>query len=139
MIEVARDQRNVDVAALADGLAVVDGLQHGETARVLLHLARERIEITGALMSAERLPAGQGFARGFNGSIYIGGIAMRDFGDLVAGRWIAGCEVLAAGGLLPRAVDVVAEVALMRVEPALDLFGVFRRRTVFHAVELFND
>ena len=95
VIEVARDEGNVDVAALADGLAVVDGLEDGEAARVLLDLAREGVEIAGALMAAQRLPRGQGFARGFDGGVYIGGVGVRYVGDLVAGGGIAGGEVLA--------------------------------------------
>ena len=36
MVEMARDERNVDVARLADRLAVVEALQHGEEALALL-------------------------------------------------------------------------------------------------------
>ena len=55
MVEVAGDQRDVDVARFADRLAVVQRLQHGEEALVLLHLAGERVEIARALM-ARRAP-----------------------------------------------------------------------------------
>ena len=45
MVEVAGDQRNVDVARFADRLAVVDRFQHRKEALALLHVARERIEM----------------------------------------------------------------------------------------------
>jgi hypothetical protein len=45
VVEVARDERDVDVARLADRLAVVERLEHREQARVLLHLARDRVEV----------------------------------------------------------------------------------------------
>ena len=56
MVEVARHQRHVDVARLADRLAVVERLQHGEEARVLLHEARERVEHLRALEAGLRAP-----------------------------------------------------------------------------------
>jgi hypothetical protein len=55
VVEVAGDQRDVDVARLADRLAVVERLQHGEQAGVLLHLARERVEVARAAVAAQRL------------------------------------------------------------------------------------
>ena len=45
VIEVPCDERNVDVAALADRLAVVERLHHREQARMLLDQPRQRIEI----------------------------------------------------------------------------------------------
>ena len=63
VIEVTRDQGNVNVAALADGLTGVQGFKKAETARVLLDLTGERIEIARPLVAGERLPRGQSFAR----------------------------------------------------------------------------
>ena len=77
MIKMPRHERNVDVAALADGLAVVHGLKHGQTARVLLHLPCQRVEITRALVAAQRLPRGQRLARGGNRGIHIVDVALR--------------------------------------------------------------
>ena len=48
VIEMARDQRNIDVAAFADRFAVVDGFEHGQAARVLLHRPRQGIQIARA-------------------------------------------------------------------------------------------
>ncbi len=48
VIKMARDERNIDVAAFANRLAVVHSLEDGEPARMLLHLPRQRIEIACA-------------------------------------------------------------------------------------------
>jgi hypothetical protein len=56
VVEVARHQRHVDVAGLADRLAVVERLEDGEQAAVLLHLAGERVEVAGAAVAAQRPP-----------------------------------------------------------------------------------
>ncbi len=45
VVEMPRDQRDVDIAAFADRLAVVQRLQHREQARVLLHQPRQGIEV----------------------------------------------------------------------------------------------
>src|SRR5205807_6588264 len=44
VIKMARDERNIDVAALANRFAVVHRLEHGEPARMLLHQPRYRVE-----------------------------------------------------------------------------------------------
>ena len=90
VIEVARDERNVDVAALADRLAVVHRFENGEAARMLLHLARESVEIARALVAAERLPCWQSFARRGDGGIHVSRVANGDFGEGVASGRIAG-------------------------------------------------
>ena len=137
VVEVAGDERDVDVAGLADGLAVVECFEDGELAGVLLHLAGERVEIAGALVAGERLPAREGLARGLHGCIHIGFRAGGDVGDLFAVGGIGGGEDVRRLG--PLAVNVVAEGALVLGEPGVDLFGVFRGRAVLHAVELFDD
>ena len=59
VIEMPRHERNIDVARLANRLAVVERLQHSKPPRVLLHLPRQRIEIPRPLMPRQRLPTGQ--------------------------------------------------------------------------------
>ena len=81
MIEMPRDERNVDVAALADRLAIVHRLENCQTPRVLLHLAGERIEIARALMAAQRLPCRKSLARRCHRGVHIGRVALGDFGD----------------------------------------------------------
>ena len=79
------DQRDVDVAALADGLAVVHGFKDGEAARVLLHQTGEGVEIAGALVATQCLPRREGSARGFDGGVHVIDVAESDFGEGFAG------------------------------------------------------
>ena len=60
VIEVPGDQRNIDVAALADGLAVVHGLEHGEAAGMFLHGARQRVQVASSRVRSEGLPFWEG-------------------------------------------------------------------------------
>src|SRR5581483_9514405 len=113
VVEVAGNEGDVDVAGLADGLAVVHGLEHGETARVLLDLAREGVEIACALVTGERLPCGQRAAGGFDGAVDVCGVTLRDLGEDFAGRGILRLE--AGRDLGPLTVDEVAEGAVMGV------------------------
>src|SRR5579859_4940543 len=48
MIEVASDERNINVAAFANGLAVIERFEDGEAAGMFLDLAGKRVEETGA-------------------------------------------------------------------------------------------
>jgi hypothetical protein len=134
-----RHQGNVDVAALADRLAVVHGFEHGQAARMLLDLAREGVEIARPLVSAERLPCGQDLARGGYGGVHIGGIRLSDFGKRVAAGRIAGRKIFAADRLDPRAAYERIEPAVMPLQPLHRFFRIFRRGSVFHGVELFGN
>ena len=55
--EVAGHERNIDVACFANRLAVIDGLEDGKIARVLLNATGNRVQPAGARMIVERLPA----------------------------------------------------------------------------------
>ena len=56
MVEVAGHERDIEIPGLADRLAVVERLQHGEQAGVLLHVAGERVEVAGAGVPAHLPP-----------------------------------------------------------------------------------
>jgi len=73
VVEVAGDERDVDVAGLADGFAVVEGFEDGEAAGVLLDLAGEGVEIAGSLVAGEGLPGGEGFCCCGYGGVDVGG------------------------------------------------------------------
>jgi len=90
-------------------------------------------------MSTERLPSRERLTRGFDRSIYIRCIGMGNVGDLLAGCRIGGRKVFAARGLAPLTTNVVAELALVPVEPRRRLFGIFGRWAVLHAVKFFDD
>ena len=123
VIKVPRDERNVDVAALADGLAVVHRFENGKTARMFLHLASESIEIPRALVAAERLPCGKSLARRGDGGFNVGGVALGDFGESFAGGGIAGGLVLAARWRDPRAANEFLKPAVVPIEPWVASFG----------------
>ncbi len=86
MQEVSRDQRHVDVARLADRLAVVQRFEHGEQPAVTLHHARQRIQMTRTSGAAQREPARLRGARRGDGRVDIGGIALGDLGQPLAAR-----------------------------------------------------
>ena len=112
-----RDKGNVDVAALADGLAVVHRLQNRETARVLLHLPRQSIQIARALMAAQRLPCRKSLARRGDGGFHVVIVALGHLGQHFAGRRIAGGLVLAARRRDPRAADELLKPAMVPLQP----------------------
>ena len=46
IVKMPGDQRDINVAAFTDGLAVIHGLQHGEQPRMFLNQSRQRIEVS---------------------------------------------------------------------------------------------
>src|SRR5882762_2475243 len=122
-----RYQRYVDIAALANRLAVVDRLQDREPPRVLLYLARERVQETGPCVRCQRLPTRQRGARRLDGRVHIGAAPLGDIGDLFTGRRVAGFEVPAFRGRGPGAADEVPEAAFELTQPRECLGRVFGR------------
>ena len=139
VIEVAGDQRNIDVAALADRLAVIHGLEHGQAAGMLLHGPRQRVQISSSRVRCQGLPFRQGGACGAHRSVNVRCRSLGNRGKLLAGRGISGFEVSAVRRLPPRTVDKMSEAAAMSIQPGERLFRVLRRGTVFHGDELFSD
>ena len=133
MIEVAGDERNVDVARFADRLAVVDRFQDREKALALLHMPRERIEMLRPLVAGERRPFGLRLARRGDRGIDVRRRALGRAGDPLAGRRIEDVEQVA--GLGEGAVDEVAEAALVRFEPGRDVLAAFGRGAIVHRAE----
>ena len=56
VVEVPGHEGDVQVPRLADGLAVVQGLEHGEQAGVLLDVAGQGVEVAGAAVAAQLPP-----------------------------------------------------------------------------------
>src|SRR2546430_4251198 len=71
MVEVSGDERDVEIAGLADRLAVVQAFEHREQPRVLLDGARQRVEMTRPGMSGQRRPRAERVARGGHRGIYL--------------------------------------------------------------------
>ena len=133
VIEMPGDQGHVDVARLADRFAVVQGFQNGEQAGLFLHKAGEGIQDLGALVAGQPRPFRLGAAGGGDGGVQIGGGALGDLGQHLAGGGVAGFKGLAGRG--ESAVDPVAEAALVLGQPGQSLGAAFGGGAVGHAVK----
>src|SRR6185312_314457 len=139
MIKMPRNQRDIEIAAFADGLAIVESFQHRQSPRVLLHLARERVQISRAQMTGERVPAGKSSAGGFHGELDVRSASLRDRRQLLPGRWIRGLKMLAGHRRLPCAVDEMSKAPLVAIKPGERLFWVLDRGTIFHGDKFLGD
>jgi hypothetical protein len=139
VIEVARHQRHVEVARLADRLAVVQRLDHREQARMALHHAGQRVQMACAAMAAECEPAGLRGACRSHRRIHVLRVALRDAGQALAGGRLGGLEKCAGrrGGEAP--VDEVAEALGMAREPLARIGVALWRGAVVHGVEIACD
>ena len=105
--EAVDHQRQVGMAALADRLAVVQGLELGQLVDV-------RFDQVGELVHQPPAVAGVGLAPGarvkrlprrLDGAVDVGGVALGDLGDDLLGRRVDRGERLAAVAVDPLAVD----------------------------------
>jgi len=106
-------QGHVDVAALLDRLAVVEGLGDGEFAGAFLHEAGDPEEVLSAVTAGELRPgAVVGAAGGGDGGVDIRRVGMRDHRDRLLGGRVDGLERNAPAG------DEIAvdEQAVVRAE-----------------------
>ena len=71
IVEVARQQRHVDIARLADRLAVVHRFEHGQQAVVLLDVAGDGVQVAGAHHARGLAPGLEGRARGGDACIHL--------------------------------------------------------------------
>src|SRR5204863_9855577 len=93
MIKMPRYQRNIDIAAFTNGLAVVQCFEDREPARMFLHLPGQRIEIAGARVRSERLPCWQRTPCSFHRSIHIRGRSLRHYRESFTGGRILRAEL----------------------------------------------
>jgi hypothetical protein len=99
--------RQVDIARVADRLAVVERLEFGN----LIGVAFEKIgqlpnQLAAILRRGLRPGAGlEGASCGFDGFVDIGCIGLGHSGNHLTGRWVEHVEPLARSGVLPIAVD----------------------------------
>src|SRR5947209_18107190 len=139
MIKVPRDQGNVDVAALAYGLSVVERFRDSKPAGMSLHRSGYRIQIPRAGMRSERLPLRKSVPRSLHRSIDVSSRALSNLRELFCRCRIIGGEEHAFRRLLPLAADEVPEASAMMIQPAERFLRVLRRGTVFHGEEFFSD
>ncbi len=130
-----RDQRDVDVAAFTDRLAIVQRLEHGQQTAVFLHQTRQRIKETRAPLAAQLFPTRLGLASGGHGGIHIRLPRLGDMGQNLARCRVAGLETFAAFGGNERAVDEQAKAALAQRDPVKRGPSILGGGAVFHVVE----
>ena len=133
MVEMAGDEGNVDVAGLADRLAVVDRLQNRQKTLALLHVAGERIEMLRAFEARERRPFGLSLASRRDRGVDVLRSALRHARDALAARGIEDIEQV--GWFRKDAVDEMAEAAFMLFKPRFDVFAAFGRRPIVHRAQ----
>ena len=104
---------------------------------MLLHAARERVQVARARVRRERLPRRERRARRAHRRVDVGRRAVRDARDRLRRRGIDHLEHRTRLG--PRAVDVVAEHAFVLAEPGERFLVALRRRAVLHRLEDFGD
>ena len=136
---MAGDQRDVEIAALADGLAIVHGLQNRQAARMFLHQARQGVEIARPRVIGERLPNRKRGASGLHGCADVGCGALSDGGERFAGGRIGRVEEFVLSGRVPFTGDKVADLAFVAIEPGERFARIFRRVAVLHRYEFFYD
>ena len=139
VVEVAGHQRDVDVARLADRLAVVERLEHGEEPAVLLDLARDGVEVARAPVPAERPPvraAPRARPRPRGPRRPRVAWATRASGLPVAGFSVSKVSPAPVG---PLAADEEPEPPAVRVEPRVRRRRRFGRGAVLHRLEDLGD
>ncbi len=112
-------KRDVRLAAVADRLAVVERLEHGEQTSVLPDRTRDRVEVAGAFEAGELTP---GFECGFgclHGRVHILCGSPRDVREVISGGGVRDFDsICRPRGILERSVDEVEEGACVLFEPS---------------------
>ncbi len=137
VVEMAVDQRDIDVAAFADRFAVVERLQHTEKTGMFLHQAGEGVEVFGALMARETRPFRLCAAGGGDGGVDVVLRGLGERGEGLAGGGVARDETVAGRGHL--AVDEMAIAIAAIDEPGQRFGGGFRGGAVVEAFEDLGD
>src|SRR2546429_8080290 len=110
-------QRDIDVAAFTNRLAVIQCFENREPARMFLYLPRQRIEIARTHMRSEGLPRRQSSPRGFYRAIDIRCRSLRHRREFFTRGGIRGLEITPCRGRLPRAVNEMSEAPALTVQP----------------------
>src|SRR5450631_1512049 len=139
VVEVPRHERDVDVAALANRLAIVHGFKDREEPGVLLHQSRQSVEIASPSMRSEGSPLWRCSARRANGSIDVSGPALGDRGQFLAIRGVDRVEIFSRGRRLPRSSDEESKVPSMTLQPSFRFFGILGSGPILHADKFFGN
>jgi hypothetical protein len=97
MVEMAHGQRNIHIARLAQGFAVIQRLQHRKQALALLDLARDGIKMARARSAGQARPCGKSGARACDSRVYILRAALGDLRQHLIPRGVGGVKQRAGG------------------------------------------
>ena len=139
VVEVADHEGEVGVARLADRLAVVHRLEHGEQAVVLVDAARHRVQVARAHVAGRRAPRRVRGARRGDRLVDVGVLADERRRQRLPRARVDRGVGFATLRLHERAVDEVAERAAVRLDPRLRAVRRLRRRAVRHRREDLGD
>src|SRR5437879_9621295 len=139
MIKMPRDQRNIDVAAFTNRLAVVQRREHRETARILLHLPGQCIERARTRVRTEGLPCRQSTPRSFHRAIDIRCRSFCHYRESFTCGRVRGVEISPCRGRLPGAVHEMSKAPAVTVQPGKRLARILGRGAVLHGHEFFAD
>ena len=129
------DEGDVEVARLADRLPVVHALAHGEQPRMLLHPARQGVQVAGARVAGECGPPGQRLARRADRRVHIGGACLYDPREPLGRRRVDDVEELAVRPFDPAPAEVDPECGVVAGEPIEGRLVTLGRGAVLHRLE----
>ena len=133
MVEMPLGQGDIDIAGLADRLAIVEGFQHREQAGVFLEQAGKGIKVFGACVAREPCPFRESLGCGGDRGVHIGGRALGDLGQLCPRGGVLRGKSLARRGEPP--VDEMTKGRAALGDPCQRLGGAFGGGAVIHRVE----
>ena len=114
---MAHGERDVGVAGLPNGLAVVQGLEDGEEAGVLLYVPRNRVQMPRPLVGRRLAPRRQRAFGRVHRQVHVFRLGLHVVGEVLAGGGGEGGFEATPGGLLEAPVDEHAELAVVDGEP----------------------
>src|SRR5436309_5413707 len=105
IVEVAGNERDIQVAGLANRFPIVQRFQDGQETRVFLDVTSNSVEIASTHMSWRLAPTFKCCARRGYGDIYIGTIGSSNLCQRFTGRGIDAVKILTTGRLDPLVID----------------------------------
>ena len=139
VIKMSRHQRDINVAALANRLSIVNRFEHRKPPRMFLYLSGNRVQIARPRMRRQSLPHRQSYACRPHRRINVRRAPLCHFRNLFSRRGIRRFKIFSFDWGLPFAPDKMSKSPFVAVEPHERLFRVLRRRTVLHRFIFFED
>src|ERR1700687_3215890 len=139
MIEMPRDEWDINVATLADGLPIVHRLENRQQPRMLLHQPCDGIQVASASMRSQCSPSRRRGPRGLDRGVNISRRSLRNRREFLSVRRIDSVEVFSRRGCMPSAADEMLEAMAMTTQPCHRFFRILWSGPVFHAHKLFGN